>query len=173
MKKLNPRRILAVAATTRHIGYAVLEDGELVYHGVSALVPKKGAMSPSLEAVRIARKIMEHLHPAHLVITRHFKEACPRMASLIAVADALEDLARRQGLASQRIAQASIRKQVCGDSRADRYRFCRDLAYRFPELRIPYFRLRWSKEPFHGHLFYAVGAALLARKEFLPKGDTS
>lgn len=173
MKKRNPHRILAVAATTRHIGYAVIEDGDLIYHGVCAMAPKEDSAETARAAGRIALKIIDHLHPARMVIARHFKEACPRMAPLIAVADALEDMARRQGLASQRVALASIRKQVCGDPRAGRFRFCRDLAYRFTELRIPYFRLRWSKEPFHGHLFYAAGAALLARREFPPKRVTT
>jgi len=167
-----PIRILALAPGTQYLGYAVLDGVEILYHGVRALPGKQSPLATARQAHDIAGEIIRNLHPSVLVIVRHHRAGHSGTTPLAAVTLELEHVARRHGLLLLAFAPATIRKFVCGDSHASKRQFCRDLAHRYPELRVAYLRWRWWKEEFHAQQFAAVGAGLLARKQLSSLGDS-
>jgi len=162
MKK--KERILASDPGTRHIGFAILERGQLFHYGVKSI---RRSISPGKklkEGLGIVLSLSLDLRPGWFVVEKTFFANNRNSALLNVFADELLLLGRWKRLKTRSLAANTVRKAVCGKGDASKDDLAHVLISTYPELR-PYLssNRRW-KERFHRNMFDAVGLAVAATR---------
>ena len=129
------KRILAIDPGSREMGLAVLDGGELIYHGVKSL--KKCRPKDKLhEAVKeiLTRLIIEYGVKVLAVENGMVSQiASPLFQTVF---DAIKELAKQKRLKVTTYSPNTVRKHVCQDGKATKRRTARIIADRYPELEI-------------------------------------
>lgn len=152
-------RLLAIDPGAREMGFAVLNDNELVYYGVKSLKKfrPKGRLKKAVKEI-LAKLIIEYGIKTLVMENGWFSQI--KSPLFQAVYEAIKDTAKQKKLKLKTYAPKTIRKLVCGDGKATKKRTARILANRYPELDI-YLQqdYRW-KEKYWLNAFDAIAAGL-------------
>ena len=163
-KKPNrPRRVLAIDPGTREMGVALLEAGQLLYHGVKVFPTQdRSARDRLTRAVTSVQRMIVDFKPSVLVIEKTFFAANRNVALLNVLADEICLIARRDGLCVLRFAPSTVKKRIAGTGRASKMDVAKVVVARFPELTVYLGQRRKWQEDFHGNMFDAVALGLMA-----------
>jgi Holliday junction resolvasome RuvABC endonuclease subunit len=160
MTKTPKPRILAIDPGTRHIGIAVLQGSDLVYHGVATLPHRR-----TLEAVRrntrvLLRKLLQDFRPPILAVEANSIGSSRARSRLHAVVSETRTIGRDEGVEVVTKAASTVKKFVAGHGRATKQEVARAVAQSYPELKA-YLRqtAKWRAK-YHGNMFDAVALAM-------------
>ena len=155
-------RTLAIDPGTREMGVAVLEGGDLVYHGVEVFKNRRSPHDILADARRKVLRLIADFRPATVVIEKTFFANNRKAALLNVVADEAVAIATQKRLRVLQFAPSTVKKTICGNGHADKEQVARAVAARFPEL-TPYLRQdrKW-KDRFQANRFDAVAIGLVA-----------
>ena len=160
------KRILGIDPGTRYIGFAFLDNDELVHHGVKTIRNKKSPGEKSREGRRSVLRLINDFRPDVLVVEKTFFANNRNSVLLNVFTDEIRALGKRKGLNVRSLAANSVRKLICGNGAASKDDVARVIASRYPELR-PYLTSdrRW-KERYYRNMFDAVALAVSVQSEF-------
>lgn len=155
----NKLKILAIDPGTKHMGYAFLDKGKLLYYGVKVIEKKK---SPH-ETLKAGRKavlgLINDLKPNILVIEKAFVSN-NRSASLLNVFfDEIRAISKRKKLKVLSFAPSTVKKHIAKDGWAEKKEVAKAIASKYPELRVYLTQDRGWKERYHQNMFDAVALA--------------
>jgi len=158
-------RILAIDPGTRLMGVALLDNGQLVYHGVKIIKKGKTPHENLKNARRIVARLIADLKPNLLVVEKVFFANNRNSSLLKLLAEEIRLLARKRKLKLVGYAPSSVKKFICGNGWADKYQVARVVARRYPELSVYLTQDRAWKERFHQNMFDAVALGMMACRE--------
>lgn len=163
MKK-RAHRILAIGPGTREMGVAILEGGELVYHGVEVFKNRCSPHDILADARRKVLRLTADFRPATVVVEKTFFAKNRGLAPLNIVADEAVAIARQKRLRVLQFAPSTVKKAIYGRGHAGKEEVARAVAARFPELK-PYLgqQQKWRSR-FQTNRFDAVALAVIARR---------
>ncbi len=158
----NKERILAIDPGTRHMGVALLEDGQLVYQGVEIIKKQKAPHETLKEGRKVVLRLINDLKPDVLVFEKTFFANNRNTALLNVFADEIKAIGRRKGLQVICFAPSTLKKFTCGNGRASKFQVATVIVSKFPELKVYLTQDRAWKERFHQNMFDAVALAVMA-----------
>lgn len=155
-------KILAIDPGTRHMGVALFEDGDIIYHGVTTIAKRASPHEHLRAARKVVLRLISDFAPSVLAVEKAFFANNRNTALLNVLVDEIRAIGRRKGLTVIALAATTVRKAVCGNGRASKEDVARVVVSRFPELRayISYDR-KWKRR-YHSNMFDAVALALAA-----------
>ena len=158
----NKSKILAIDPGTRHMGYALLDKGKLLYYGVKVIEKKKSPHDTLKEGRRQVLRLINDLKPDILVVEKTFISN-NRSASLLNVFfDEIKAIGRRKGLRVLCFAPSTVKKHIAKDGWANKKEVAKAVATKYPELKVYLTQDRGWKERFHQNMFDAVALAEMA-----------
>jgi len=155
-------RILAIDPGTRHMGVAVLEGKELVYHGVETIRNRRPPHQRLRECRRRVIRLVNDFRPNLLAIEKPFFANNRNVALLNVLVDEIRALARRQRLPLLGFAPSTVKKHICGNGRASKKEVARVVVAKYPELKVYLTQDRAWKEIYHQNMFDAVALGMMA-----------
>jgi len=157
-------RVLAIDPGTRHTGIAILENGDLIYHGVVTL--RKGR-SPH-ETLRHGRKVIlrfiRDYRPNIISVEKTFFANNRNSALLNVFGDEIRAIGRRKELKVFAFAPSAVKKAVTGNGWARKEEVARAIAAKYPDLRVFIGQDRRWKSRFHSNMFDAVAVGIMAAR---------
>lgn len=169
MGKGKELRILAVDPGTRHMGFAVLEGGALLYHDVKT-IGRRGSPGEILEeGRRVVARFIEDFRPGVLAVEKAFFARNRNTAVLNALVDEIRILGGRKGLQVVSLAPTTVKQAVCGDGLAKKDRVARAVCSIFPELRVYLSQDRRWKERYHSNRYDAVALTIATARRVAGK----
>ncbi|MBX3177720.1 MAG: crossover junction endodeoxyribonuclease RuvC [Candidatus Hydrogenedentes bacterium] len=159
-------RILALDPGTRKTGYALLQDGKLLYHGVKVFAKDRPPRENLREAREAVLGLITTLKPNVLAVERAvFSKRTPRTVLLNLYYRQILYLGRRANLKILAYAPSTVKKSVTGYGWATKQQVAQMVVYRYPELKAYLLRDRGWKSLHHSNMFDAVAVGLLALKD--------
>jgi len=155
-------RILAIDPGTRHMGVAVMENGELLYYGVEIIKKQETPHETLREGRKVILRLINDLKPQVLAVEKTFFANNRSSALLNVFADEIRAIGRRKGLKVIGFAPNTLKKFTCGDGRASKFQVATVIVSIFPELKVYLTQDRAWKERFHQNMFDAVALAVMA-----------
>ena len=144
------------------MGEALLQNGELLYHGVKTI--KKGR-TPH-ETLKVARRtvlrLINDFRPQVVVVEKTFFAKNRRCALLNVLGDEIIAVAKRKDLKVESFAPSTVKKFICGNGRASKEQVARVVVSMYPRLRVFLTQDRAWKERYHQNMFDAVALGLMA-----------
>ncbi len=162
MPSQNHKRILAIDPGTRLMGVAVLDHGDLVYHGVETLGRAGSPHERLREGRRIVSRMLRDFRPGVLALEKTFFAKSRNTALLNVFADEIQALGRKRKLSVVSFAPSTVKKHVTGDGQATKAEVARAVIKRFPELRAYLTPDRKWKARYHSNRFDAVAVGMTA-----------
>lgn len=164
MRKRKRIRILGIDPGTRNIGFAFLDDGDLVHYGVKTIRGKKSPHEKLKEGRKIILRLVRDFGPDTLVVEKTFFANNRNSALLNVFADEIKALGKRKGLQVHSLAANTVRKIICVNGAASKDDVARAMVSHYPELR-PYLTAdrRW-KETYHRNMFDAAALVIAAER---------
>jgi Holliday junction resolvasome RuvABC endonuclease subunit len=160
MRRKPTPRILAIDPGTRHIGIAVLQGSDLVYHGVLTMPHRQ-----ALEAVRrntrvLLRQLLSDFRPTVLVVEGNSIGSSRAKSRLHAVIGEIRIIGRRERVEVVMKSASTVKKFMTGSGQATKDEVARAVARSYPELKA-YLRqtAKWRSR-YHENMFDAVALAL-------------
>ena len=160
MRKKRAQRILAIDPGTREMGYAILDEYDPIYYGVKTLKKKRPTCVLLKETRKIIRRLIEDYNPKILVIEETFFYKHKNAYRLIAMAEEIKRVAKREKLKVFEYAPKTIRKAICKSGKATKREVAEVLCSRYPELHVYLTQDRKWKEKYWGHMFDALALGL-------------
>jgi len=160
-------KILAIDPGTREIGVALLQNGDLIYHGVKT-IRKRGSPQERLkEGRKIVLRLIQDFKPQVLAVEKTFFAKNKNAALLNVFAEEIKAIGKQQGMTVVSFAPNTVKKFICGNGRASKAEVARVVIARFPELKVFLTQDRAWKERYHQNMFDAValGICCSARAE--------
>lgn len=165
-------RILAIDPGTRTIGFAVMQELELLYYGVKTIKRPKKPEQILLEASRLISGLIAAYQPSSLIIEKMLPVQ-QNAALLVVVAEEMKAMAKTRGLQVYEYAPATVRKIICGTGKATKAATAQAVVRHFPELRQYLERQSHWERQYWANLFDAVAVALCGYQDRLSQGRTS
>jgi len=164
-------RILAIAPSTRGLGFAVLEGQEtLVDWGVKSVKGDKNSQC----VVRV-KELIAHYQPGVIVLEDTSAKDSRRALRIRALTKKIITLASSHKVKVALFSQKRIRQTFFADGRGTKHALAEILAKRFPEelgLRLPPKRRAWMSEDSRMNIFDAVALGLILQvSSKLPKQE--
>src|SRR5713226_284140 len=156
-------RVLAIDPGTRAMGVALLENGNLIYHGVKTISRGSSPHEKLNEGRKIVLRLINDFKPDVLVVEKTFFENNRNSALLNVFADEILIVGKRRGLKVLAFAPSAVKKAVCGNGWAKKDEVARAVAVRYPELKVYLGQNREWKSRFHSNMFDAVALGIMAR----------
>ena len=170
MQKRNKKqRILAIDPGTREMGIALLENRDLIHHGVKLLTKRSSPHENLQEGRRIVLRLIKDLRPQVLAVEKAFFANNRNAALLNVLVDEIAALGRRRGLRVVNLAPSTVKRAVAGNGRASKEEVARAVAIRFPELRVYLSQDRKWKMKHHENMFDAVALAIVCQDLVSPR----
>jgi len=155
-------KILAIDPGTRHMGYAFLDKGKLLYYGVKLIGKKKSPHETLKEGRKIVLRLINDLKPNILVIEKTFISN-NRSASLLNVFfDEIRAVGKRKKLRVLSFAPSTVKKFIAKDGWAKKKEVAKAICSKYPELKVYLTQDRGWKERYHQNMFDAVALAEMA-----------
>lgn len=154
-----PNRILALDPGTRHLGVAVLENGELIFYGIKSVQGQETRQEVLREAVRILKKLIEGYRPDILAIEQTFVLQASA-TFLRVVVKKLKAAARRSGLDVYEYAPIAVRSFFCHPEKPTKQLTAQKIAERYPYFKRHLECLNEWERLYYAHLFDAVALGL-------------
>ncbi|MCB0258963.1 MAG: crossover junction endodeoxyribonuclease RuvC [Calditrichaeota bacterium] len=152
-------RILAIDPGAREMGVVVLEDTDLIYHGVKNLKTFRPEAELKKAVTQILSKLIVEYDVKTMVVENGWfsQESSPLFRTCF---DTVQEVGRKRRRRLAIYAPKTIRKFICGDGKATKKRTARILATQYPELEIYLEQnYRW-KEKYWLNVFDALAAGL-------------
>ena len=162
MPSMYNRRILAIDPGTRAMGIALVDRGELVYHGVRTIRKQPSPRDTLNQGRKVVLRLIRDFRPEVLTFEKTFFVNNRNAALLNVFADEIKAVGQRKGLTVLAFAPSTIKKTVCGNGHASKGEVARAVVARFPELKVYLSQDRKWKDEFHANMFDAVAVALTA-----------
>ena len=162
----NKLKILSLDPGTKHLGFAVFEDTELVDYGVKSI--RQGSKSSILQHIdAITNRWIKTLDPDYLVLEKNVFSQIQYNLRLIMVVRRIQKIAEKHGVRHYEYGPRTIRKEVCNDGNANKRRVSEVLITYFPEL-IAYIKSdkAWVIR-YYQNMFDAVAVGLTFIKRHL------
>jgi hypothetical protein len=156
-------RLLAVALTSRGLGYAVLEGEKLLVESSHVSVRKGDKNKQCLAKVK---KLAAFYQPDVLVLQDVTAKGSRRALRIIRLHRAVVGLARKQKIKMELISEARLRTLLLGDPRGTKHEMAEMLAKGFPDelaSRLPSKRREWESADSRMDIFDAVGLVVAFR----------
>jgi Holliday junction resolvasome RuvABC endonuclease subunit len=169
MIKQKNQRILAIDPGTRQMGIAVLEDRELIYHGVETLTSHGTPHERLLEGRRILLRLLDDFKPGIVAVEAAFFSNNRNTALLNVLVDELRALATRRGLSVHGFAPSTIKRHMCGNGWAVKADVAKAVVVKYPKLRVYLTQDRKWKERYHGNMFDAVAVGIVSQDQLAAK----
>jgi len=162
IKKQHPR-ILAIDPGTRHIGIAVLQGSDLVYHGVLSMPYRRSPSAIRRNTRALLRQLLSDFRPTVLAIEANAIGSSRAKSRLHAAVSELRRIGRREHLEVITRTASTVKKLVTGNGRASKEEVARAVARIYPELKA-YLRqtAKWRAR-YHWNMFDAVALGLSAQ----------
>lgn len=156
------RRTLAIDPGTREIGFALLEDDRLVYHGVET-IKKCNSMQEMLnEGRKIIQRLINDYRPDTLAVVKKVFVSNRRSVALNLFAVVTMATGRREGLEVVCYAPSTVKKFITGNGRASKLEVAKVVIAEFPELKVYLTQDRKWKQRYHLNMFDAVALGIMA-----------
>lgn len=164
-------RILAIDPGIRHVGIAVLQGSDLIYHGVLTMPHPR-----ALEAIRrntraLTRYLLSDFEPAILAVEGNSFGGSAARSPLHEVVSEIRRVGRREKIVVISKTASTVRKLVTGNGRASKEEVARACARCYPQLKA-YLRqtAKWRTQ-YHGNMFDAVALGLSATEALQGNGS--
>lgn len=129
----NRRKILSLDPGTKHLGFAVFEDTELVDYGVKSI--RQGSKSSILQHIGdITNRWIKTLDPDYLVLEKNVFSQIQYNLRLTMVIGQIKNIAEKNGIRHYEYDPRAVRKEICSDGNATKKRVSEVLITYFPEL---------------------------------------
>ena len=163
MLKNKKIRVLAIDPGTRAMGVALLEKGDLIYHGVKT-ISRGGSPHEKLnEGRKIVLRLIKDFKPQIMVVEKTFFANNRNSALLNVFADEIIIVGRRKGLKVLAFAPNVVKKAVCRNGWAKKDEVASAVVARYPELRVYLGQNRKWKSRYHANMFDAVALGMTIR----------
>jgi crossover junction endodeoxyribonuclease RuvC len=161
-KKPKPR-ILAIDPGTRHIGIAVLQGPDLVYHGVLTMPYRRAPEAVRRNTRVLLRQLLGDFRPTVLAVEENSIGSNRARSLLHAVVSETQKIGRRERIEVVSKTASTVKKLVTGNGRASKEEVARACARCYPELKA-YLRqtAKWRTQ-YHGNMLDAVALGLVAQ----------
>ncbi len=159
IKKTN-QRILAIDPGTRHIGIAVLQGSDLVYHGVLTMPYRRSPAAVRRNTRVLLRELFRDFRPTILAVEENSFGSNRARPLLHAVVSETTRIGRREGVEVVTKSASTVKKFVAGNGRATKDEVARAVARIYPQLKA-YLRqtAKWRAQ-YHGNMFDAVALGI-------------
>ena len=160
MRTRSKTTILAIDPGTRAMGVALVENGDLIYHGVRTIRKQQSPRDTLDRGRKVVLRLIRDFRPDVLAFEKTFFANNRNAALLNVFADEIKAIGQRKGLRVLAFAPSTIKKAVCGNGRASKREVAQAVVARYPELKVYLSQDRKWKEQFHANMFDAVALAL-------------
>ena len=161
----NKQKILAIDPGTKHMGYAFLDKGKLLYYGVKVIEKKKSPHETLKAGRKAVLSLINDLKPNVLVVEKAFVSN-NRSASLLNVFfDEIRAIGKRKKLRVLSFAPSTVKKHIAKDGWAKKKEVAKALCSKYPELKVYLTQDRGWKERYHQNMFDAVALAEMALRQ--------
>src|SRR5713226_9231942 len=154
-------RVLAIDPGTRAMGVALLENGDLIYHGVKTITRGGSPHDKLREGRKIVLRLINDFSPHVLVVEKTFFANNRNSALLNVFADEIMIVGKRKGLKILAFAPSAVKKAVCGNGWAKKDEVAKAVVAKFPELKVYLGQDREWKARYHSNMFDAVAVGLM------------
>src|SRR5713226_4580632 len=154
-------RVLAIDPGTRAMGVALLESGELIYHGVKTIRSGRSPHEKLKEGRKIVLRLIKDFKPNVMVVEKTFFANNRNSALLNVFADEILIVGKRKRLKVLAFAPSAVKKAVCGNGWAKKDEVARAVVAKFPELKVYLGQDREWKARYHANMFDAVAVGLM------------
>lgn len=161
MPKTHSSRVLAIDPGTHKMGVAVLEGGELIYHGVLVIGRHSSPHGRLKECRQLVLRLIRDFEPKTLAVEKAFFSNNRNSALLNVLVDEIRAIGRRKRLVSASYAPSSVKKFITGSGRASKEAVARVVVARFPQLKVYLDQDRQWKDRHHQNMFDAVALGLM------------
>ena len=155
-------RILALAPSTRGIGFAVLEGLDtLADWGVKTVTGDKNKAS-----VVKAKELILHYRPEVLVLEDSSAKDSRRSLRIRKLTKEMVAVARKCNVSAVLFSRKRVRRAFFGDGQGTKHALAQIIAQKYPEelsFRLPPKRQPWKSEDCRMDIFDAVALALMVR----------
>lgn len=155
------KKILAIDPGTREMGIALLENGDLIYHGVVVLSRKGSPHAKLQEGRRTILRLIRDFRPHVLAVEKAFFANNRNAALLNVLVDEIRAMGRRRGLRILSLAPNTVKKAIAGNGRATKAEVAKVVISRYPELKVYLTQDRKWKQKYHENMFDAVALAVV------------
>ena len=154
-------RTIALDPGTREMGYAVLEDKELVFFGVRTFRTRSGRKLVA-EARHFLSELVTDFAPHVVAIEKTRYSASRRSGLLHPVVDELTTFARRNGIRAFAVPPRTVMTAIVGEGRVTRRDVTEMIVRWYPYLERYLRKDQRSREVYWSKMFNAIALALTA-----------
>lgn len=156
-------RILALDPGLRRIGYALLDNEELIDYGVRA-IPRKRTLEKTLTSLEVAvDRLISDRKPQVLALEQTVFSQVRNNVRPAMVNQLILRVAKNHRVRSFAYNPRTIRKTVCDDGNADRMVLARTIISLYPETRVYLESNRRWRESHFQHIYDAIACAVTYR----------
>ena len=118
-----------------HLGFAYLEGNDLADFGIKSI--RERPIENRLDhAKEIVSRLIRAKNPDHIVWMKRTSIGQPNNAKLPSITSLIKKLGSRQGAYLKQYSQQEVRKEICGNSKATRYKLIQYVLLYFPQLNM-------------------------------------
>lgn len=155
-------KILSIDPGTREMGVALLQNGDLIYHGVKLIKKGRSPHENLREGRIVVLRLINDFKPQVLVVERTFFAQNKNCALLNVFVDEIKTIGKRKGLKVESFAPNTVKKFICGHGRASKQDVARVIISIYPELKVYLTQDRKWKEEYWHNVFDAVALGIMA-----------
>jgi len=163
MTKKQHQRILAIDPGTRHIGIAVLQGSDLVYHGVLSMPYRRSPAAVRRNIRVLLRQLLSDFRPTALAMEANAIGSSRAMSRLHVVVSEARRVGLREHLEVVTRTANTLKKLVTGNGRASKEEVARAVARRYPELKAYLRQTAQWRARYHWNMFDAVALGMAIR----------
>ena len=162
MIKNSKPRILAIDPGIRHVGIAVLQGADLVYHGVLTMPYRRTPEAVRRNTRALVRFLLSDFRPTVLAIEENSIGTRRTRSLLHAMVSETKRMGRLGGIEVVMKSASAVKKALTSNGRASKEEVARACVRLFPQLKA-YLRqtAKWRVQ-YHGNMFDAVALGLVA-----------
>lgn len=158
-RRFSKVRVLAIAPSSKGVGFAVIEEGEILADW--GLKRVDGADNDL--CLRHVGKLMSQYQPGVFVLEDYWAKESKRSERIKKLGERFIALAKSRRLKTKLISRKRVFRFILGDEAGTRYGLAETLAKRFPEelsFRLPPKRRPWMSDDARMSIFQAVALAV-------------
>jgi len=155
-------KILAIDPGTRLMGFALINNGILIYHGVKVIKTKNSPNETLRHVRKIVFRLVKDFRPRVIAAEKACFGTNQRAALMNVVVREIRAIARRKRLKFIDYYPSTLKKFITGNGRASKMEVSRAVILKYPELNVFLTQDRAWKERFHQNMFDAVALGIMA-----------
>ena len=157
-----PSKILAIDPGLRYMGYALMDDGNLLYYGVKVIDKSASPHATLTEGRKTILRLINDFKPEILVYEQSFFKNNKTAALLNVLVSEIKAIGKRKKLTAISVAPSKLKKRICGTGRATKQEVACVVISKYPKLKVYLPQAQKWKERYWYNLFDAVALAILA-----------